>query len=299
MIVTRTGDSLTVKCPAKVNLFLEVHGMRPDGYHEIETVMQAVTLYDDVVVCPTDGGRITLDCSAPGLPGGAENLAHRAAECIRREAGLSAGISITLEKRIPHGAGLGGGSSDAAGVLAGLNELFGLGLNGERLCELGSGLGSDVPFFLHGGTALCEGRGERVTPVSTELMVHYVICWPGRTLATAEVYQNLSRMGLTSGKRGASLTVESLVRGDFVSVRANVFNRLDEAAASLVPDIARVKQLLARVACQAAFVTGSGAAVYTLFDSADRAREVAEALRGQEAVWVFLAHTEARGARTR
>ncbi len=165
MMITRTGDFLTVSCPAKVNLFLETRGVRPDGYHEIETVMQAVTLYDTVVLHPRSKGGIVFRCSDPSLPSGIDNLACRAAELLGREVSLPAGVSITLEKRIPYGSGLGGGSSDAAGVLVGLNELFGLGLPRERLCELCARIGSDVAFFVYGGTALCRGRGERVTPV--------------------------------------------------------------------------------------------------------------------------------------
>ena len=296
MRLSRTGDFLTVGCPAKINLFLEVRGVRPDGFHEIETVMQAVTLYDDIVLRPRSEGGIAFRCSDAGVPSGAENLACRAAELLAREAGLPTGVSITLDKRIPTGAGLGGGSSDAAGVLAGLNELFGLGLNRARLCELAAELGSDVAFFLYGGTALCTGRGELVAPIPATAPAHYVICCPPVMSSTAKVYQNLSRLGLTRGKHSGSFMMQSLARGDFVSACGHIFNRLGEVAVSLAPEIGKVKQLLAQEASQAAFVSGSGSATYVMLDSAGRAAEVARRVRARDVGRVFLVEAEPPGA---
>ncbi len=296
MRLTRTGDSVTVNCPAKVNLFLETHGLRPDGFHEIETVMQAITLYDDLLLSPSMGRGIEFRCSDPRLPGGPENLAYRAAELIDREIGLPKGVFIALEKQIPAGAGLGGGSSDAAGVLCGLNELFGLGLSRVELSGLAAELGSDIAFFVYGGTAHCTGRGEKVAPVETDLTMHYVVYCPRSRVSTAEAYQNLSRLGLTSGEHSATFILDCFAQGDFAAVCENVFNRLDEAAVSLAPEVGEAKRFLARVASQAAFVSGSGAAVYVLLDSAGRAAEVAERMRAEGAVGVFLAQTEALGA---
>jgi len=303
MKLTREDDCVAVRCPAKLNLFLEVHGRRPDGYHEIETVMQAVTLYDDIELRPRTDGRIVLECSDPDLPAGPENLVCRAAERVRRATGLSAGVSISLEKRIPAGAGLGGGSSDAAGVLAGINELFGLRIGRERLSELAAGLGSDIPFFLLGGTALCRGRGEEVIPAPAAWTGHYVICCPDRALATGEVYENLARFGLTSETRSASFMLEFLAHGDVASARAGLFNRLGEVALSLAPEAARARDALAAAASAAApaacLVTGSGSAVYALLESAVRAAEAAERVRDQEVGRVFLARSEAEGGESR
>ncbi len=295
MILIPDGDCLTVHCPAKVNLFLETRGVRPDGYHEIETVMQAVTLYDRIVLRPTAGGGITFRCSDSRVPGGKGNLAYRAAELLQRESGLPAGVSVTLEKQIPAGAGLGGGSSDAAGVLAGLNRLFGLGLSRERLSELAAQLGSDVTFFLRGGTALCQGRGERVTPVTSNLAAHYVICCPRRTLSTAEIYRNVSRLNLTTGNRKVNLILSSLAQGEHSLVSANLFNRLEEVALLLAPEVARAKDLLTSAASEAALVSGSGSAVYVLLDSEARALAVAERVRARCIGRTFVAQTEQPG----
>jgi len=292
MILTRTGECVTVGCPAKLNLFLEVHGPRPDGYHEIETVMQAVTLYDELALRPAAGGEITLRCSDPELPSGPGNLVWRAAELMRREVGLPAGVSIELSKRIPHAAGLGGGSSDAAGTLAGLNGLFGLGLSAARLRELAARLGSDVPFFVEGGTALCTGRGERVEPVRTPSAHHYVICCPACRLSTAEVYGGLSRLNLTSRKQSATVLLESLANGDFSAVRSALFNRLGETACAMAPAVAGAQELLAEAASGVAVVSGSGSAVYALLDTAGRAAEVAERAHARGIGQAFAVHTE-------
>ena len=296
MIVTRKTDLVTVRCPAKLNLFLEVLGRRPDGYHEIETVMQAVTLYDEIELSARADGQIVLKCSDPDLPAGPGNLAWMAADVLRRAVGLEAGVSIALEKRIPHGAGLGGGSSDAAGVLAGLNELFDLALSRERLAALAGELGSDVPFFLKGGTALCRGRGEDVRSVPAARPADYVICCPARKLGTAEVYANVDKFVLTSQKLSASLMLEFLARGDDVSVRSCLFNRLGSVALLLAPEVARARDALTQAASEAALVTGSGSAVYVVVESAVRAEEVATRMRELSVGQVFVAQTEVKAA---
>jgi len=296
MIVTRNSDRVFVRCPAKLNLFLEVHGRRPDGYHEIETVMQAVTLYDDIELSARADGQLVLECSDPGLPAAGGNLAWMAADAIRRAVGLPAGVSISLQKRIPQGAGLGGGSSDAAGVLAGVDALFDLGLGRERLCELAAELGSDVPYFLLGGTAICRGRGEDVSPVPAARPADYVICCPAEGLSTATVYENVGKIALTSEKRSASLVLESLAGGDVASVQPCLFNRLGEAACSLASEVARARDVLTHAASVPALVTGSGSAVYVLLESAVRAEAVAGRVREQGVGQVFVVQTEAGAA---
>ena len=297
MILTCKGDRLAVRCPAKLNLFLELHGRRPDGYHEIETVMQAVTLYDDIELSARSDGQIVLECSDPDLPAGPANLAWRAADILRRAVGLEAGVSISLTKRIPPGAGLGGGSSDAAGVLAGLNELFDLALSRQRLAELAGELGSDIPFFIDGGTAICRGRGEDVCPVPAARPTDYVICCPARQLATADVYGNVAKFALTSEKQGARVILESLASGDVVSLSSCLFNRLGSVAVALAPEVARASDALTRAASEAAVVTGSGSAVYVVVESAARAVEVADWVREQDVGRVFVARTETDAAR--
>ncbi|MFZ0407941.1 MAG: 4-(cytidine 5'-diphospho)-2-C-methyl-D-erythritol kinase [Cyanobium sp.] len=155
--------TFTALAPAKINLHLEVLGLRPDGYHELAMVMQTLDLVDTLRFAPTADGRITLSCDRPELPSGADNLIVRAAELLRARAGLpELGAAIQLQKRIPIGAGLAGGSSDGAAALLGLNSLWGLGFSQEALLDFAADLGSDMPYCLEGGSRLCFGRGERL-----------------------------------------------------------------------------------------------------------------------------------------
>src|SRR5689334_10702080 len=165
MISERTPDGLTVRAPAKVNLFLEVLRRRPDGYHDLATLMVAVGLYDTLELRDDPGGSVSLRCDHPQLSTGPDNLVVRAAELVRQTAGVTKGVAIRLWKRIPLAAGLAGGSSDAAATLAGLNRLWQLGWDRARLAELGARLGSDVAFFFSAPAAWCTGRGEVVEPL--------------------------------------------------------------------------------------------------------------------------------------
>src|SRR5262249_22987411 len=158
-------DGVEIRAPAKVNLFLEVLAKRPDGYHEIATLLVSITLFDTLEFKEEASGKILLQCDHPELGTGPENLICKAAELLRKHCKVASGARIRLKKRIPLAAGLAGGSSDAAATLAGLNELWQLGLSTTELAELGAKIGSDVAFFFAGGAAWCTGRGEIVTPV--------------------------------------------------------------------------------------------------------------------------------------
>src|SRR3990172_10899257 len=153
------SDSLNILCPAKVNLFLKVMEKRGDGYHEIRSLMQPVEFFDDIILTVSEGDGITLECDIDSIPSGEENLAWKAAALFLKETGIKRAVSIDLKKRIPPGGGLGGASSDAAGILTGLNTILRAGLSEERLKAMASGLGSDVPFFILRGPAFVFGRG--------------------------------------------------------------------------------------------------------------------------------------------
>ncbi len=292
MIMTGQPGLVVVQAPAKVNLFLELHGRRDDGYHEIETVMQAISLYDRIELRPQAQTGIVLECTDPSLPTDDGNIAWRAASLLERKIGLPQGLSIRLEKCIPHGAGLGGGSSDAAAVLAGINRLFAMGLDKEFLAESGAELGSDVPFFTHGGAALCEGRGEKITPVPSELDAFFVVCCPDYVQPTAAVYQNAANWGLTSGDGNSSLILDSLAHGDYSSTRARLFNRLEAAAIRLAPVVGQVKARLEAAAGCRALVSGSGSSVYVMVESLERAQRVAASLKAEPDERVFVARAE-------
>jgi 4-diphosphocytidyl-2-C-methyl-D-erythritol kinase len=174
--------------PAKINLSFEIKGRRPDGFHEIETLMAPISLADRLTIVRSDSGEIRFSCDDLSLPGGEENLVVRAAKFFREAANLTDGIEITLEKKIPHGAGLGGGSSDAASTLLGLNEMFEAGLKQDQLISIAAKLGSDVPFFIARSAAVCRGRGELVSPVSLPLRFRLLLLKPEFAVPTPWAY---------------------------------------------------------------------------------------------------------------
>lgn len=274
-----TPRSVRVRCPAKLNLFLEVVRRRADGYHDLDTVMQAVDLCDELRVTPHDGSALTLECSDPSLPTDEGNVALRAALALRQRAGFRGGAHLALTKRIPQQAGLGGGSSDAAGALVGLNRAWGLELSTEELRQVAAELGSDVAFFLYGGTARCTGRGEVVEPLAAPATFRYVLVCPRVGVSTAEAYGRLC--ALTSRRASASIMISMLREGSVEGTGGGLFNRLEEAAFDLRPELRGLKERLARSAHFAGVaMTGSGSALFGLCRPADwaPAREACAAL---------------------
>lgn len=256
---------IALKAPAKINLSLRVLGRRPDGYHDIDSLMQMVGLYDDVAVAP---GRRGLDVFVEGadLPGGPGNLVYDAATALAKAAGVSTGASIRLTKRIPIGAGLGGGSSDAAAALMALSRLWGLRWTRTRLAELGAGLGSDVPFFFFGPTARVTGRGELVARTARPRLVGEprpsewaVLVNPGFSVSTRWAFERL-----TTG--GSIVTIPRLLEAP-VSAPCPVENSLESVTASSYPVIEEIKRWLRDAGAGVALMSGSGPTVFGLFSS--------------------------------
>ena len=191
MIVRMIVGGVEVLAPAKFNLFLEVLARRPDGYHEIESLMVTVNLHDTLTVTETDSGAIVLECDDASLPTGGENLVVKAAERLKAATGCDRGARIRLNKTIPAQAGLAGGSSDAAATLAALDRLWDLEMPANQLDAVAGEIGSDVAFFLHAPAAICRGRGERVESVTIRQPLHFVLVAPKIGLSTADVYGNL------------------------------------------------------------------------------------------------------------
>jgi 4-diphosphocytidyl-2-C-methyl-D-erythritol kinase len=187
-LVNKLQD-MQLSVPAKINLSFRVRDRRPDGFHEIETLMAPISLADKITIEKAgDNGEIRLICDDPSLPAGDDNLVVRAAKLFRQRANVTSGITIALEKKIPHGAGLGGGSSDAASTLLGLNELFSAGLPQDELLKLAAQLGSDVPFFVVRSAAVCRGRGEIVSPTSLPAKFHLLLLKPDFAVPTPWAY---------------------------------------------------------------------------------------------------------------
>ena len=263
--------SCVEKAYAKVNLTLAVGEKRPDGYHEVVSVMQQVSLCDTLTAEQTREG-ITLTCSDPALPSGEENLAHRAASLFFRETGITGGAALTLEKRIPSQAGLGGGSSDAASVLLALRKLYAPALSDTELETMAAALGSDVPFFIRGGTQLATGRGEVLSPLPPLTDGWFVIVKPTESFSTPAMYRRLDELP------PACTPPLPPLQGGLPALAAGLFNRFEAAipAGSAVWDI---KARLAAYGALASLLSGSGSAVFGLFDTEKAARAAVEALR--------------------
>jgi len=265
---------LVLRAPAKVNLFLEVIGRRPDGYHEIETVMHAVDLADELEFTPAE--EIEVVCDSDDVPTGRDNLVWAAAHLLRAETGVDAGAVIRLRKRIPIESGLGGGSSDAAAALLGLSSLWQLRLDRARLADIAARLGSDVPFFLWRGTALCTGRGEQVTPLPCPRALHFILLLPEVSVSTARVYGSTSR--LTSPRKLGTFNRLALESGDFPALGKALFNRLEETTFRLYPQLEAMKGKLAELPLDGVLMSGSGSCIFGL------CRTVADATRWADAL---------------
>lgn len=274
-------DELHIFSPAKINLFLEVIGRRPDGYHEIESVMQLVDLCDQVRLSRMQQG-IEVSVFGADVPAGPENLAYQAAALLMESAGLRGGVRIGLEKRIPVSGGLGGGSSNAAAVLAGLNRLYGLRYSREQLQELAAKLGSDVPFFLSDGLALAAGRGEVLMPITPSWSREWVVVAnPRAAVSTAWAYREASSK-LTERDRRASIRSLSAT-GSLAWPPIWAFNRLEAVVLPHRPEIRALKDLLEAGGAAPVLMSGSGASVFAV---------VPDAATGQ----VLAAQAQAAGA---
>lgn len=280
-----TYNPINIKAPAKVNLFLEVFGKRYDGYHEIETVMQEIDLVDDIVIEEKENG-VELTCTNPRIPTGKDNIVWKAAELIQKETGVNKGAKIRLVKRIPMGAGLGGGSSDAAATLKGLNKLWRVGLNEDELMRLASMLGSDVPFFIKGNTAICRGRGEIVTPVPISTYFSYVLLYPDIEISTASIYQNL-KIDLTKAIKDVRFLLETLKDGNPENVGKLLYNRLEEVALRIYPDLRRIKEALRAYNFCGLLLSGSGSVIYGLCKRQSDAEEIKNQLDRRSLGQVF------------
>lgn len=270
---------MRVRAFAKINLFLRVLGPRSDGYHDIETILHGIRLGDDLSFGATPGSGVDVemrptDDRRPLAP--ASNLVHRAAVISRPPAGAS-GVQIVIEKRIPLASGLGGGSSNAAAALVVLNDLWKLGRDEEQLRALGTQLGSDVPYFVGGGTALAEGRGERIASLTAPRVMWFVLGLSNRGLSTAEVYR---RWRTNDGMPDASGMVAALAAGDVAAVGTRIMNALEVPAFELRPELAAGKQRLIEAGVLGAGLSGSGPTLFGLAADEAHARAVARLVEG-------------------
>jgi 4-diphosphocytidyl-2-C-methyl-D-erythritol kinase len=283
---------LKIWAPAKINVGLRVVGKRVDGFHLLDTVMVPVSLYDEIHITKAAANSrnssshpsLTISCDNPAVPIGGRNLVFRAAEMIMKETGIEEPVAIHIKKRIPMGSGLGGGSSDAAATLAGLNRLFRLNYSARRLKRRGLALGADVPFFIGGKPARARGIGERLTPVRSLPWNWAVIVYPGFQVATGWVYQNFQP---TLTKPIANTSIISLLKKPNGQRRLLV-NDLETVTLARHPQIAFLKNRLIDAGAAGALMSGSGSAVFGLFDSRGTAARAFSRLQKEDGVETFL-----------
>ncbi len=274
---------MKIEAPAKINLVLEVLGRRTDGYHQIKTIFQAINLCDELTLCERREG-IRIECEDPGVPRGEENLAYQAALLLLRETGINKGIEIGIRKNIPVGAGLGGGSSDAASVLAGLNKLWSLGLSREKLLDLGRRVGADVPFFILGGTARGEERGDVLTPLPS-FPFWIVLAVSSISVSTRSVYRsfpdgdgNCSRQ-LTREGFYTKMMEEAIREKSLEKVGASLYNSLEETVKKEHPFVEELKSKFEAAGAIGAMMSGSGATVFGIAADRESAYSIAQKMR--------------------
>ena len=271
------ADQLEKNSPCKVNLILNILRKRADGFHELETVMQPVNLFDRLSYARR-GCEVRLTCSEPTLPTDSGNLVHRAARAFLLQAGISDGVEIYLEKKIPMAAGLGGGSGNAATTLLALNELFGLPLPPARLQEVAASLGSDIPFFLQRNPALAVGRGEQVTSLDPFPALHgaaFLLIHPGFGIATAWAYKELARFPKAlHGEPGRAQKLIHVLQGDLKAAGGELYNSLEAPALEKYPLLALYQEFLRSEGAPAVLMSGSGSTTFAITPNEAEARRL-------------------------
>ncbi|NWF51967.1 MAG: 4-(cytidine 5'-diphospho)-2-C-methyl-D-erythritol kinase [Nitrospirae bacterium] len=276
-------SSITLKAPAKINWFLTVLRKRKDGFHDIETLMQCIGLYDIIHFNNSDKIEVVCDLNIPLQ----DNLVFKAASLLKGYASYKKGVRITLRKNIPISAGLGGGSSDAAYTLSGLNKFWGLGLTKDELMKLGLEIGSDVPFFLESDIfAFVEGRGEKITPLHIRADIIFLIVKPSIAISTHWVYKNIVR--LTNRTVDIKLFCQTLNNKDFISLGEMLINDLESVVVKTYPVVKEIKEKLLEKGALISAMSGSGPTVFGVFESVEKASSASMAFRD---CWTAVVHS--------
>jgi 4-diphosphocytidyl-2-C-methyl-D-erythritol kinase len=281
------ADQLLLDAPAKVNLTLDIKGKRADGYHELETVMHQISLADRITITAIPQG-IEVSSNHPELPADETNLAYRAAATLLKKYPDRGGVAIHIDKVIPIGAGLAGGSTDAAAVLKGLNTLYGLDLSVQELMSIGLEIGSDVPFCVQGGTALARGRGEQLQALPPHIKLFLLLVKPKFSVSTAEVYGQYDSSKVTNSPDTRGF-LEGWHHCDMISICHAMGNVLETVTVALYPEIEQTKTCLVKRGALKALMSGSGPTVVGLFRDEASARQAWYDFSADDDKEVFLA----------
>jgi 4-diphosphocytidyl-2-C-methyl-D-erythritol kinase len=270
---------MTVFSPCKINIFLNILEKRPDGFHELETVMLPLDFGDSITLHLRKTGR-TLECDNPNLPVDETNLALKAAGLLARRFQVDHGVKIVLQKRTPLAAGLGGGSSNAAAVLTGLNQLWKLNASETVLGELAASMGSDINFFLQHGAAICRGRGEQIERVPCKLSATILLVNPGFGISTKWAYENWAKYSakLTAKPANASVLLRSLAADDLEGVARELYNSLEAPSVGKFPVLQMIKETMRNNGAAGALMSGSGATLFGLFAESKQAETAAQVI---------------------
>ncbi|VDN48105.1 4-(cytidine 5'-diphospho)-2-C-methyl-D-erythritol kinase [Petrocella atlantisensis] len=279
------------KARAKINLALDVIGKRENGYHDVRMVMQTIELHDKVRLKKIKSDKILMKTNLPYLPRDNRNLVYQVVEYMKTTYGIKSGVYIDLYKVIPVGAGLAGGSTDAAQSVLGMNELFELGLNIETMEEIGAKFGADIPYCIRGGTMIAEGIGEILTPIKPIMKLHLLIVKPKQSVSTAYVYGNLDVMTISNHPN-----IDAMVRGieedHMGQIVQNLGNVLEEVTFRGYPEVKMIKEAIFNNAALGALMSGSGSAVFGIFEDQGMAHQAAKKLKRLEEVkQVFVTTT--------
>lgn len=274
-------DQVSVRVPGKINLQLSVGPLQRDGYHELATVFQSVSLFDEITVCEIEEGIEIHSDSKSAIPLGKENLAYQAAEIMRKRFDIESGLSIKIKKEIPIAGGMAGGSADAGGTIVAIDSLFSLGLKRDEMERIGSELGADVPFTISGGTAIGTGRGDQIAPVLSRGSYNWVLALSSSGLSTPSVYKECDRLreGLDISKPFVSDTLlQALSHGDAKALGKSLSNDLQPAACSLKPALRLILDVGLDYGALGGIVSGSGPTVAFLAENEDHALDLVVAL---------------------
>ncbi len=275
-------DTVKLKARAKINLSLNVTGRRDNGYHDVRMVMQSIDLYDEITISKiqrsADGEDIVIVSEAENIPLDKDNLVYRAARLIMDEKGITGSVKIDLKKNIPVAAGLAGGSTDAAATLKGMNELFGLYLPEDKLCEMGVKIGADVPYCIMGGTVLSEGIGEILTPIRKLPDCGILIAKPGIDVSTGYVYNAFDALK-EKYHPDVDAMIKAIEAGDIAAVAANLGNSLEGVTQAEYPVIAEIKKAMIKSGALGSLMSGSGPTVFGIFSDIKAAQKAAGIIR--------------------
>lgn len=256
---------VNIDAPAKINLFLDIRGKRSDGYHIVSMVMQSISLCDEITVSDTDDGKIKIICSDENIPLDESNTVYKAVELFFKETKKeNKGIEIKIKKNIPTEAGLAGGSTDAAAVLFALNEIFKTELSRKDLAEIGSEIGADVPFCVYGGTMTASGIGTILSPLPDLPECYFVIVKPKIGICTKEAYEKSDSSEFLAIK-GMDKITEAICEANIKSIAKNLYNKFEEVTA--LPEVETIKEFMLKCGALGASMTGSGSAIFGIFDN--------------------------------